>query len=107
MLYTLDAEGEYIAENASILSVSGPRALDDLARRTNDGAVGCLITGWTEGHYSDCWIRTQRRPRMIGGYAVIDGRRCMVQAPGSHPGGRAWWLRPAATVMVPVWETEE
>jgi hypothetical protein len=64
---------------------------------------GFEIVGWTPADFGDCWVKLHREPVVDDdGLADIDGIKCNVEPPGTHPGGHAWWLTPAEPVLVPV-----
>lgn len=61
------------------------------------------IIGWEEADFGDCWVKFYEEPEVDDdGYTEIDGIKCNVQHPGTHPGGKAWWCTPTEPVMVPV-----
>lgn len=63
------------------------------------------ITGWEEVSFTDCWVKCRNAPELNAeGYAEIDGIKCHVRRPGTHPGGNAWWCTPVDEVMVPILE---
>ena len=104
MLITFDAD-DFIFENADI-KVS----CDDGSTETgeyNDSADVIKISGWEVGSFADCWVKFYKEPKLDeNGKIEIDGILCDVKAPGTHPGGRAWWCTPVEPVFVPIYETE-
>ena len=104
MIYaTTDANGLTISERAVIRGfASESEALSALAREYDLEPGERLVLD--AGSFGDCWIKTHDAPRPDGlldtsPFALDD---LIVQAPGSHPGGRAWWLTPSDPVMVAV-----
>lgn len=72
------------------------------------GYSDAKISGWQEASFGDCWVKCYTAPDFDAeGYAEIDGIKCNVQHPGTHPGGKAWWCTPVDAVMVPVLEMDE
>lgn len=53
------------------------------------------------GEFSDCWIKFHE-PVTEDHHATAPFRldEVSVSGPGSHPGGKAWWVTPYADVMV-------
>lgn len=99
---TTDYDGERISENADILAFD-----------THEEARAYLLAGYDSrdwdlasaeirhGRWSDCWIKAMSDPgddpSYIGPFAQSD---ISVQHPGTHPGGRFWWITPDPDVLV-------
>lgn len=66
------------------------------------------ITGWEPAWFGDCWVKRHRAPDADelndDGTMTIDGIVCSISPPGTHPGGRAWWLTPVEDVFVPTFD---
>ena len=71
------------------------------------------MIGWQEvSGFGDAWKMYDRKAfnAFFGeeyedtGHVEINGIKCRVRAPGSHPGGREYWLDPVDTVYCPVVE---
>lgn len=101
---TQDASGHEIADSAEIK-----------AFETLEQAEAWLLSAYDpddfdhamavieQGEFSDCWLKLYRRPdeallASVG--APFDSDGLSVQEPGSHPGGRDWWVTPFADVLV-------
>ena len=63
--------------------------------------------------YGDCLIRAHREPtpddlqRWATGMGFESGEQLTVQAPGTHPGGNAWWITPNVDIWVPDYKYAE
>jgi hypothetical protein len=56
------------------------------------------------GGYGDCWMKWMKAPRVGNpgageGYAPFSYTQLIVQAPGTHPGGRFWWITSSPDVL--------
>lgn len=94
---THDWNGSYITENAKII-----------AFETREAAEAYLLEPFQyadelpkvfPGRFSDCWFKTMRHPRDDQAEPfVLDD--LIIQAPGNHPGGNAYWITPSAEILV-------
>jgi len=109
-LFTFDESDHLISTDAEIEQTA------DLAEWTehyNAKTFGLKIGSWTEADgASDAWLKLHCHPSKHfeindAGNAIIDGIECTIKAPGTHPGGDAYWLDPVDTVMIPVWNPED
>jgi len=99
---THDSEEGRIFQNAYIAAfttreeaVAYLMAAFDAADWNHDSAV------IDAGRYGDCWIKVHRAPGEAESYfAPFTADQLSILAPGQHPGGRAWWIEPAADVLV-------
>lgn len=110
MIYaTRDAEDGTISENAHIQAF----ATEDEARRWllagfDDSEWDLAGAEFGDGRCDDCWIKVHSKPeiegdRLVAGicdFSPFLADELIVQAPGQHPGGRAWWIQPSPPVMV-------
>lgn len=95
--YTLD-----INENCDIHLGN----LDEAKRGFNENS-DCQIIGWEVADmtdFGDCWVKIWEKPDLdTNGCAEIDGIKCKVQNPGTHPGGNCYWLTPSDDVYIPIY----
>jgi len=101
--YTLDADGDRIAERASILKADTMQEALDACRasyRGSDFDVMELEVGW----FKDCWIKVLDRSTLDYRLAewTEEAGDLYVENPGQNPGGKAWWITPTAEILVPV-----
>lgn len=108
ILYTTDHDGESIAAGA-LIELLEAHQLPELTNKLNEVQPDDRqIIGWQEGDYGDCWYKASRKPEVDeNGEADFDGMKCSVRNPGTHPGGKRWWIDPADPVLVPVYEEDE
>jgi len=67
------------------------------------------IIGWGAASFGDCWTKLCFEPEFDGeGYTEVDGVKCVVSNPGTHPGPcKTWWCNPVDDVRVPVFKVIE
>jgi hypothetical protein len=66
---------------------------------------GLLITDWERVDLPE-WIKVQDRPssdQLADWVAPLSADDVVVKAPGTHPGGNAYWIEPSADVHRPVY----
>ena len=55
------------------------------------------------GSFGDAWLKLTQAPRPGDrSLAPFAYTQMHVQRPGTHPGGRMWWVTPHATVLVAI-----
>ena len=99
---TRDAEDGRISQNANIEAFE----TDAQARAYLLGALAA--DEWVyesaviePGRYGDAWIVIHSEPKAEEGwFAPFVREQLAIAAPGAHPGGNAWWIEPAAPVLV-------
>ena len=105
---TLDADQHYIRDNATIRAFDTEVAAREyLAAAYRDGLDDGETLTFEPGHFGDCWFKAH-----IATAPTIDelaswgkpfaADDLIVQAPGEHPGGRAYWITPSEDVLVAV-----
>ena len=106
--FTAAADGERIASDARI---DRAHCVRDMLARMQDCCVS-EVTGYVEGTYGDCWAKTISEPTQedydwwSNEYGLP--RDCFIaRAPGTHPGGKLWWVELAIPIYVPVFKAEE
>ena len=103
MIYaTNDSDGHRIAQNAAIFAfASEAEARAHLLRgySPTDWNLATAVIG--HGTYGDCWIKIHSTPGDDERcFKPFDREQLIIQAPGQHPGGRAWWITPSEPVLV-------
>ena len=100
-LYTIDTrEGFRPKENAYLEAHENDQSATDAFQSAFSDQK---IIGWEEAYFGDCWLKTYEKPELDAeGHAELEGIKCIVQNPGSHPGENAYWLTPVDAVMIPV-----
>lgn len=101
--FTANSDGDRIVLNAEIdaieadtLEQAGAKFLATFARHEYTGT-------FVEGRFSDCWIKASRKPDredLESWCAPLAPDQVIVCEPGTHPGGKAWWITPSVTVWV-------
>lgn len=106
---THDADDGRISQNAHIVAFETAEQAREYLLSPFDGA------DWNRetveigaGRYGDCWVKLHSAPQIEGSRLIcglFDGSpftadQLAVQAPGQHPGGRAWWIEPTPEVLV-------
>lgn len=103
VFYTLDADGDRIPERADICKAASKQEALAAMRRRYEGA-DFEVVDLEPGRFGDCWLKVYDRKTLDlkeRDWADEAGA-LMVQAPGEHPGGQAYWVTPCADVFVPV-----
>jgi hypothetical protein len=108
---THDNEQTHITENADIFPFdTEAEARDwlldhwaDFVRDAEaDGEPVTITTEW--GDFGDCWVKSHLKPSAddIGIWcAPFPPDEMHIRAPGTHPGGKQWWISPGGNeVMV-------
>jgi len=99
-----------IEENALIEKTDN---LESWAETYNDGNPDFIIIGWEKANPAgDAWIKLHCHPSKHfeindAGNAIVNGIECTIKAPGTHPGGDAYWLDPAESVLTPILEATD
>lgn len=99
---TNDADGDRITQNAGIdVHNSEAEARAALLRAYDPKEWDHASAVIEPGSFSDCWIKTFQKPR-IGDPLLtpFSYRQVTIQAPGSHPGGKMYWVTPDVDVLV-------
>ena len=68
---------------------------------------GWLIEGWERVDLPE-WIKVSDKPtdeQIADWVAPLKADDVVVKAPGTHPGGNAWWIEPSADVHRPIYAT--
>ena len=68
---------------------------------------GWLIEGWERVDLNE-WIKVSDQPtneQLADWVAPLTVDDVTVRAPGTHPGGNAWWVEPIATIHFPIYAT--
>lgn len=103
ILATTDNDGEHINEGADIVAFDTREQAEAWLRRSyEDGLEEGETIRFEAGRFADCWIKFPHAPddgQEIGG---VPFEQLNVQAPGTHPGGRFWWITPRAEVLVAI-----
>lgn len=100
---TTNNEGQYITEGAHIARFETEAeaiayVMDAASSLTEDHTIDIA-----HGSYGDCWVKLPHNPR-VGDTAIspFSRNQLVVQGPGQHPGGRAYWVTPRANVIIAV-----
>lgn len=96
---TQDSDGIYIREDAEIRAFATLEAAKNWLLSCYDESHFDYSTALFEcGEYDDCWTKLHSHPTdAVDGFELDE---LIVSAPGSHPGGRRWWITPRADVLV-------
>ena len=106
---TKDSDGGRISENATILAFASEQEARAYLLKGYDAADWDMASAEIgAGCYGDCWVKVHSAPHvdrdeLIAGLfdgAPFTADQLAVQAPGQHPGGRAWWIEPTEEVLV-------
>lgn len=105
--YTFDSEGDKIAENAEILAIeaeSEDAAQAEILKELSNSIVGLepdeSLT-LVEGRFGDCWIKLYYSDSIEqeGAFDPFTRDQIHVGNPGTHPGGKAWWITPLPKIF--------
>lgn len=101
--FTTDADEGRIPERADISKAATMEEALEACRAAYTGS-DFEVVELEAGHFGDCWIKVHDRRTLEAkvGEWTDEAGELIVQEPGSHPGGKAFWLTPAADVYVPV-----
>jgi hypothetical protein len=99
---TNDADGDYIAENAWIdVHDSEAEARAALLKAYDPREWDRAKAVIEPGNFSDCWIKTRQKlgvgDPMLRPFSYT---QMIISAPGTHPGGKEYWVTPRAYVLV-------
>ena len=56
----------------------------------------------TEAQFTDCWLKLSEKPR-VGErdiYSPFTYNQLIIAPPGTHPGGRCYWVTPRPNIWV-------
>jgi len=103
--FTLDSDAEFIEQDAEILTADDEKDAERII-------MGCFnpdqwsFKGWLPGIFSDAWFKTYVSPddeSFDDAILPFVRDQMSVQHPGTHPGGRCWWITPQTVeVYTPV-----
>lgn len=82
MYYTLDHNGEFIVQGATMLLPSDVKQLESKLH----------IVAWEEGAWGDCWMKLYKEPdskrlEILAQSCNVEAEDIRVPPPGTHPGG--------------------
>lgn len=98
---TNDADGLKIASNATIFAFQTREEAEAWLRKPFGSEWDQASIKIGHGHFGDCWIKTLKEPEADEKWlAPFRLDECIVQRPGSHPGGRMYWITPATDVLI-------
>lgn len=99
---TTDADDGWISQNAAIVAFETEAAAREWLLRGYDAVDWNLETAVIEpGGFGDCWIKTIVEPGEDERFFEPFTRdQLIIQRPGQHPGGKAWWIEPSEPVLV-------
>lgn len=107
--FTSNADGTKIDSNARIKRAESRR---EAIERMQECSADLAVVDIQEGDYGDCFAKFTHEPtdddleRLSDAYGIpIEAFN--VRAPGTHPGGRMWWIDVTISVFVPVYEAGE
>ena len=107
--FTSNADGSKIDSDARIRSAATKR---EVIERMQECEKGLAVVDIVEGDFGDCFAKFTREPtaddlqRLSDEYG-IPLEAFNVRAPGTHPGGRMWWIDVTISVFVPVYKAGE
>ena len=95
---THDSNGDQIALWARILRFDTEADARTWLGQPYDGPIQVV-----PGSYGDAWLKLTQAPRPGDrSLAPFAYTQLCVQRPGTHPGGRFWWVTPNPTVLVAI-----
>jgi hypothetical protein len=106
---THDAEYGRISERATIRAFATYQEARDWLLEAYDPSDWRHSSAIVEpGRFGDCWIKTSSEPTVEDGDLWVGASRVepfyadqlIIRAPGSHPGGKFWWIEPSEPVLV-------
>jgi hypothetical protein len=103
--YTSDSDGNRIDQSATIYAVEAAteaEALEKIKKELIWNGVAEDEVEVIAGDFGDCWIKLFKEPDAdtLNSLSPFSADDLIVQNPGSHPGGKAWWVTPLAPVYV-------
>jgi len=100
---TIESDDFTISENAKIRAFSTRSEAEAWLREMCDPDEDAPASITIErGNFSDCWVKTTNEPEAGARLSPFTLADCNIQAPGTHPGVRAWWITPRADVLVAI-----
>lgn len=97
---TQDSEGLRIHENADIRAFETEAEARAYILSVYDKSDWKHETAKFEaGRFGDCWVSTTREPD-LDRLTPFKPDDLIVRAPGSHPGGKQYWIEPSEPVLV-------
>lgn len=104
---TNDSSDGMAHENAEFIKVSTKEeALTHFKEQYEDS--GFIVTGLIELFgFADCWCKCHFKPDQdllenLAGQIGCSVDDIHVSAPGTHPGGRSWWITPHINMLSPM-----
>ena len=103
---TQDSDGFKILENANIRGFETRQEAEEWLREPYAGALDEFESiRFAMGEYGDCWVKTMAAPDDTSRWLdPLTLNNVIVQRPGSHPGGRMYWVTPTVDVLVAIVE---
>lgn len=95
---THDFDGERIFQNAQIVAFPTRADAEAFLRAPFGSEWDMTSATIAPGRFGDCWIKTLSAPSDRFLPFADDG--LIIQEPGSHPGGAAYWITPSPDVLV-------
>lgn len=107
--FTADADGTKIDGQARFKRAD---SVPEMVERLQDGQKDLLVYGVQVGDFGDCWAKFIDRPdadtlEHLAAECGLPVQAFDVRAPGTHPGGRMWWVDVNIPVYVPVYHSQD
>jgi len=107
-IFTCYADGSKIDDSAKFKRAS---SVSEMLERMQEGFKDCKVVDCEPGDFGDCFAKfvdepTQDTLEFLAEEYGVPVEVLTVRAPGTHPGGKQWWVDVIETVYVPVFETE-
>lgn len=107
--FTSNADGQKIDPDARIKRAESRR---EVLERMQECEKDLAVVDIAEGDFGDCFAKFTAEPsdddlRRLSDEYGIPLEAFNVRAPGTHPGGRMWWIDVTISVFVPVYEAGE
>lgn len=102
---TRDADGVYIHQDARIRPFRTAAEAEEWLLDAYPITVPGERPVFKIGEFGDCWIKLHS----IKDLSVwqFSREQLNIQAPGTHPGGRMWWVTPRPPVLVVTFQKED
>jgi hypothetical protein len=98
---THDFDGDRIISNADIRGFKTLEEAELFLRAPFGAKWDMKEASVIPGRFGDCWIKTLTVPHLDDRWlAPFEPDDLCISGPGSHPGGRAWWITPSVDVLV-------